>query len=303
MSGLLAGYPAGTKPLFLAHSRGGLVVRSYMNCQSHGGNVLGLVTLGTPHHGSPLAIPDWTAFAWASQFGNSPASRDLFNLAEWLLFPFDDLGSLQLAWDNQDWANGGIITGNFDVSFAVNGQIEFTVQDTNRDFLNPSDDTVLLSLMYKSACGTLDELNNDEAYLDKIVAFAVYDSNLADNPDSWTPWANAVAAYVSCWIDGECDASVEHAGLNALTRLLAFVHTGVTPSHVVYYANDGMVPIQSALFLDLSEHRRSARAVVTSCRSMLLRLTAQRQMRAIHYSYTETICHCSIQITPVTGMT
>ncbi len=40
--------------VILAHSMGGLVARSYMN-QYGGQRVLKLITLGTPHHGSPMA--------------------------------------------------------------------------------------------------------------------------------------------------------------------------------------------------------------------------------------------------------
>jgi pimeloyl-ACP methyl ester carboxylesterase len=39
----------------VAHSMGGLVARSYMEEQAGGDRVLRLITLGTPHHGSPFA--------------------------------------------------------------------------------------------------------------------------------------------------------------------------------------------------------------------------------------------------------
>ena len=63
---VLPNYSPGTKPVFLAHSRGGLVARSFMGYVGQGDGVLGLVTLGTPHHGSPFAVPDWDAVSWAS---------------------------------------------------------------------------------------------------------------------------------------------------------------------------------------------------------------------------------------------
>ena len=46
----------------IAHSMGGLVSRHYIG--RHPGNVIGLVTLATPHHGSPLA----DSFGWAGFF-------------------------------------------------------------------------------------------------------------------------------------------------------------------------------------------------------------------------------------------
>ncbi|MCY3022694.1 MAG: alpha/beta fold hydrolase [Planctomycetota bacterium] len=51
--------PKGQQVILLAHSRGGLVCRAYMNHNNQGDRVLKLITLGTPHHGSPLAVPDW----------------------------------------------------------------------------------------------------------------------------------------------------------------------------------------------------------------------------------------------------
>jgi triacylglycerol lipase len=56
----------------VAHSMGGLVARHYVD--AHPGTVTGLVTLGTPHLGSPLA----TDFRWAGLFmGATDAIADL----------------------------------------------------------------------------------------------------------------------------------------------------------------------------------------------------------------------------------
>lgn len=56
----------------IAHSMGGLVTRRYIYLRP--GTVAGLVTLGTPHHGSPLA----DSFGWAGFFlGAANAVSDL----------------------------------------------------------------------------------------------------------------------------------------------------------------------------------------------------------------------------------
>jgi alpha-tubulin suppressor-like RCC1 family protein/pimeloyl-ACP methyl ester carboxylesterase len=80
----------GQEPVYVvAHSMGGLVARSAL--VEHGAtNIRGLVTLATPHHGSPFA---------------SKEGQGLF--AGTLLFPLvdyaiDGLGAKDLAWDNFD---------------------------------------------------------------------------------------------------------------------------------------------------------------------------------------------------------
>jgi pimeloyl-ACP methyl ester carboxylesterase len=56
----------------IAHSMGGLVARNYID--RHPGSVAGLVTIATPHHGSPLA----TSFDWVGPFlGGRAAVRNL----------------------------------------------------------------------------------------------------------------------------------------------------------------------------------------------------------------------------------
>ncbi|MEW9033129.1 MAG: alpha/beta fold hydrolase [Planifilum fimeticola] len=62
----------GLSPQFniIAHSMGGLVSRQYVYDHPH--TVAGLVTLGTSHHGSPLA----TDFDWASFFLGAGAAMD-----------------------------------------------------------------------------------------------------------------------------------------------------------------------------------------------------------------------------------
>ncbi len=54
----------------IAHSMGGLVTRYYI--YKNPGRVAGLVTLGTPHHGSPLA----DSFSWTGKFIGAGAAID-----------------------------------------------------------------------------------------------------------------------------------------------------------------------------------------------------------------------------------
>jgi len=43
------------KPVFVGHSRGGLVARAYMTLENGGDRVIKLITIATPHHGTPMA--------------------------------------------------------------------------------------------------------------------------------------------------------------------------------------------------------------------------------------------------------
>jgi hypothetical protein len=242
----------GTKLLFVAHSRGGLVCRSYMNHDYDGDgilegeNVLGLITLGTPHHGSPAAVPDWAAFAFDEQFFE--LSPVFFN---WLYGPykvFDPyrVGSINLAWDNLDEAlPAGVRSIQYDADISTDGEMYFTVRDMNqRVSTEYQDETMFFQDQwclsdYKSQYGTLYELNQKEKYARKIIAFAAYDDNLLNNG-----WLQNIIQAVLKW---------DHSSLKIATLLLAgFDVDGVTRDDIKFYANDGMVPLQSALYLDIS---------------------------------------------------
>ena len=243
---ILPGYVSGTKVLFVAHSRGGLVVRSFMNYGSQGDKVLGLITLGTPHHGSPFAVPDWTAVLWGMKVGTAPAQISSFNMlvgTDGKGFDIDRIGSLNLAWDNADNAIAGLITSDFEVSFSKNGKVYLTPHDFNK--INTySDQTSLYSDNYKNTFGTLEYLNQNENYFSKIVAFAAYDDDLTNNP-TWVNFDSMVQNLIG-------SALSDHYALSAITNLLAYSSEYIASNSSVYFANDGLVPLQSALFLDIS---------------------------------------------------
>jgi alpha-tubulin suppressor-like RCC1 family protein/pimeloyl-ACP methyl ester carboxylesterase len=80
----------GQQPVYVvAHSMGGLVARSAL--VEHGAtNIRGLVTLATPHHGSPIASKEGVGL-----FAGSP----LYSTVD---FAIGGLGAKDLAWDNFD---------------------------------------------------------------------------------------------------------------------------------------------------------------------------------------------------------
>jgi WD40 repeat protein len=243
---ILPHYQPGTKVVFVAYSRGGLVVRSFMNYNNQGDDVHGLITLGTPHHGSPFAVPDWDAFTFAWKLGTLKyLYTSTFNLLvgrNGLGFDIDRLGSLNLAWDNLDNAIMGIKSSAFDVAFANNGTVSLTSRDIN-NIESYNDTTILYSDLYKSTFGTLANLNQtfQYSYYSKIVTFGAFDENFSDNTE--------LNDFFDVLAQGFND---EHERLNAITKLLSVYSHDVVSNNVNYYANDGLVPLQSALCLDIS---------------------------------------------------
>lgn len=240
------GYASGTKYVLVAHSRGSLVARAFMkNYPQY--NVVRLITLGGVHHGSPLAVPDWSAAIWESFPFLGPGLFDaLMGPGEGSLlrrFQTDRIGSLNYAWDNAD---GAIpipgFTRELDVSFANEfGFIELSRGDAN---VTPSisDSTVLYSANYKLAFGTLADLA-DSADMNRLVAIGAFDGNTLEflQPSVW-PYMIASAVL----------SPLNHGGLSVLRAILAQASIDGIAAGRSFNANDGMVPLQSALNLDIS---------------------------------------------------
>lgn len=70
------------KFVFVTHSRGGLVARAYMTLQSGGDRVIKLITIATPHHGTPMAS---LLVLFTRKFGDYMIRRDMQRL-----FPLKD---------------------------------------------------------------------------------------------------------------------------------------------------------------------------------------------------------------------
>jgi pimeloyl-ACP methyl ester carboxylesterase len=93
----------------LAHSMGGLVTRAAANTQFtvgidageyFGDHIIHLPTLGTPHHGSPLAVPAWVYDSVLRGAGITEDEYYFSYILHWAFEPTD--GEFDLAWDNYD---------------------------------------------------------------------------------------------------------------------------------------------------------------------------------------------------------
>jgi pimeloyl-ACP methyl ester carboxylesterase len=251
---ILPYYKRGTKATLVAHSRGGLVCRSFMNYDNDGDGDLdgdrisGLITLATPHHGSPGGVPDWAAFSFSEGLFDIPPI--VYNQTYGTNKTFDPfrLGDLNLAWDNMDGAKPySTRISEYDVNISAHGYMHFSPRDMNEPSSAQFQDATLFykdqwdSPNYKGQFGTLVELNQKEKYKNKIVTFAAYDDDYSNNLE----WHDLVGAFLF---------KLEHDSLEAATLVLGgFDVNDVTREGIKFYANDGLVPIQSALFLDISD--------------------------------------------------
>jgi hypothetical protein len=133
----------------------------------------------------------------------------------------------------------------YNTSISANGFMYLSPRDMNSPSAQFPDNTVFYRDQwfppnYKGTYGTLAELNQNERFKEKIIVFGAYDNNLSDN----LGYDNLIDALLG-W---------DHDKLQIATLLLAgFNVNNKTRDGVTFYANDGLVPLQSALFLDISE--------------------------------------------------
>ena len=216
------------KITILAHSRGGLIARYFMNYYGMtegsyvdllaGEKVYWLITLATPHHGTPGADPMWMDFSINYRF-KSPLA---------LLLSYAYFQNIKPVWVNSDM---------------------FLQWDDMDNVL--TDDTVCWdsALNGKGFCSNfmsnasdLRELNNGEQYFDKII---VYGGNRFD------PKANIQKVL------NNLNSSLENSELYLASLLMATVpvvpngypSVPINNSLEPFQANDGLVPLVSALCL------------------------------------------------------
>jgi len=234
----ITGYPGwesedldGKEFVLLAHSMGGLVARAAMNMmftvgtdagEYFGDYVLGLATLGTPHHGSPLAVPLWVYDSVLRRAGITKTDFNFSYVLHWGFSPYE--GSFDLAWDNYDDAV-------------------------------PQTDILTYSSLFLPAVGTVggglaqhveslwfpyaDSLNDADIFADSLIFFC------GKNPPDGN--VNDVLDLALLYVLGVLD---EHHLLGYSSNKLADVIAGDLGEGNTkpYGENDGLVPLASAIF-------------------------------------------------------
>jgi len=225
----------------LAHSRGGLITRYFMNQytmqsgnqngQLGGEKVKWLVTLATPHRGSPCADPIWVGISLDYNFSNSTELflSDLYFTD--LLPPRDRIYDPQsypnLLWDDVD---NELTTQAVCYNPALNGEVEQCTP-----------------LMSKTALNDLTKFNQNERYFNKIIAYG--GNNYSMMLDFQVMLMLKIYPEIILILS-------EHQQLGWTTVLMERMpiippgDTKVPNNHQLpFKANDGMVPLTSALFL------------------------------------------------------
>ncbi|MDQ1284188.1 MAG: hypothetical protein QG620_536 [Patescibacteria group bacterium] len=218
------------KVTILAHSRGGLVARYFMNRYTiksgryagklGGERVKYLVTLATPHRGSPGADNRWVVYSLDYGFKEKVAK---YLCEVYLNYVWDKKTHSFLVWD--DWDNE-LTDGQFCWYSNLYEKRICSTMRTNPDLL---------------------ELNETEKYLSKIIAYGGnnYKKDWVVPMDAKIPEAIAPQVF-------------EHSQLDAASILLARMpilpsgylsEDDIDDSYRPFQANDGMVPLISALFL------------------------------------------------------
>ena len=244
----------------LAHSRGGIIARYFMNHyvmqsgnhegQPGGEKVKWLVTLATPHRGSPGADPIWVdvSFDYNFLFPVKLALEDLY----FVELPQIDYHGL---WDPKTLPY--LLWDDVDKELTLKAVCYYPAFSTTpaTGFMEVEQCTPLMS---KTSLNNLSEFNKNERYLNKIIAYGGNNytqslyyrimlnitgflSQLSTDKLNWS----SMSKYVS-----------EHQLLDLSTFLMELMPI-IPPGYDrvpdnpqrPFKANDGLVPLASALFL------------------------------------------------------
>jgi len=216
--------------VILAHSRGGLVSRCFMNDyigiqggyagKKGGERVKALVTLATPHRGAPGSDPNWTLFALDSYDGHYgiPSSEVVTLSYFYIDHVFDKNSFPYLQWDDVD----NVISNNTVCFYPA--------------WLK---DLEYCSILWHNIpeYQEVSNLNKRESYHNKIIAYggnSVRYPIPVDIENWWTHYKLSVAA--------------------ALLEPMPIIPNGypiddIYDNTLRFKANDGLVPLASALYL------------------------------------------------------
>jgi chitodextrinase/pimeloyl-ACP methyl ester carboxylesterase len=237
---------SGQRVLIMAHSMGGLVARYALNTDTTlRGNTIKLITLGTPHLGSPGADPSWvigsSGSILAPKFWNMFIYLRAFegiSEGDYDLAWYNKLDFPPSAWDNQQAAldtfacKDSLLYGSMDNPFAGSTQITATTSDS------------------------------------KIMAFGGYvgslfgETGLGDNfePDSSNPVDANIGKETHLLGSDRWSLATNHDGLREACDAMATVKKS---NGDAFTYNDGFVPLESAL-CDIDVHDDIDRINITN---------------------------------------
>lgn len=245
------------KPLIIiAHSMGGLIARSYMNEYIHnsgkfkgkkaGERILRLITLGTPHHGTPAANDSPRTFF----FGDQAILTLVVNLIDifyWFKFDNDCQDAILKACTSSNLLN------SFTNLFSISQKCQIQVDEENRSDLR-YDNYYKISDDYeksKEKNKWLIYLNESDKYLDNIMAF--YGS--IDTNDPFYKYLKNLTAYEllvvfsNAYIHNKIPKEYNPYNYDLpFDKHNQLIFASVILSECYLLCNDGMVPIDSGQY-------------------------------------------------------
>ena len=247
----------------LGHSHGGLVARAFLkHCPDIAERTVAVVTLDSPHLGTPFATPEWLRQT-VSRLGFSSvkilgltleATAAQYFLTDWI--STGRQSDMDLGWGNFDATSGyGLPYAHFCVLRPCRGLVALTVspRDANqtgaRMLSGFYDTTFEPADVLTTYCGGMDEIMpsaRGELHLDK---FFVYGAYLVPGEGLLRQLGAAVEGELDIW-----QSIAEALGLLVTHSLMNTVETPSTDVPLgAYFLGDGVVPLQSQLLLDGAE--------------------------------------------------
>ena len=240
--------PSAQQFLIVAHSRGGLVARMFT--ENYPDEVMAVLTLATPHHGSPYAVPDWFFHLIRLNFLAADAKQVLQLVYTWG-FDWWEPGQADLAWDDFDGTGFSygiryrefnlltVFSGGSTLRHVLSSNYAGRPYDPNID-----DDDLHLPGLYAGGRqpGTtlwdITQKSPESAQIHKFILYGGYGAGGNTNINPFSP----------TFRDPTFRERLESEALAALAAIMeSFETKGECVSH--FAANDGMVPLQSALCL------------------------------------------------------
>jgi hypothetical protein len=230
-------YPGGFPNNFvvLAHSMGGLVARSYMSEQSGGSRVIELITLATPHHGTPMANEGARAAITTTLWETLMDIGDGIEWGNWnpLAAPATHAGDpnrADLRWDNYD----GVMKSGYNNALETNSWLR-NLNNVPTGGTTVYGDRIIAYYGYLSEDDTKNALNGRSALREDVIYDLLF-------PGGSLTASSALLSYAG--VDVTVPASKYHHQLVVVNLIMGL---GLTDSH--FTSNDGLVSIDSAAFL------------------------------------------------------
>ncbi len=250
-------FPAEGPITVITNSHGALKARAFMiNFPEYGERVIGAVTLGGTHMGTPWATPEWLRYT-ASRFGLFTPSLGEFLVNDAISSNYVSLSAqsdLDMGWPNFDAEGGfGIPYRRFSTWAGEAGVVnrvlsprDANITDARNDPDYDDDTTFDPQEQLETYCGGLDQITPDLAgglYMDR---FFLYGSYLYRGRG----WLDMLLRAGDGVVDGSTNR-FENSSLKIINLVMGFVPSEggdwpVSP----YRMGDGFVPLQSQLMLD-----------------------------------------------------